>query len=332
MFRIILVELKKYLTSPILIMYLIFPLFPFIMITLTLDMPTALTFVIFLQTLFISLFVYGSRLKNYRSETITKKINNSKIKHSNPTIALLLISLMILFFSLLLPFIITMFSVYSISSFSKHQFSISINDQNPGHIKEALGMGLDKNLLLFNSNILQFLQFIFALTIVVGSIFSFAHLTSISIKSDSVYFSFSLLMFLFIMLLSSLTTKDMFILYDGEYTRNVPNLGNNTFLIFKYLNPFYWINQLLMNSIIANSNSGYVANIEDFPIPPGIDADGTFIPSYFNIFHIGTSIGEHPYFKTIFLNNIEIFQISTLIIPFFCFVTPIVYTLIKGVN
>lgn len=334
MFRILLIEIKKYLKSPITIAYLVFPIFPFVLVTLSLDMPTGLTFSIFVQTLLVSLFIYGNRLKSYKSETMSKKINNSKVKHFHATAALLLTSLIILSISLFIPFIVTIFNVDSLSYFAKNQYSINIDGKNVGEIMTPLKEGLNKNLLLFNSNFSQFLQFVFTLVIVVGSIFSIAHFSSITIKNDSTYFSFSLLLFLTVSILSSLISKDMFIMESGEYVRRVPILGNKFFILLKNINPFYWINQLLMNSTIADIHSGHVEPPSElFPIPPFIEADGTFIPSYYNIFNIGTFIKNDGVFtRTVFLDNIEIFQILPLIIPLIFFVTPVSLSIIKGAN
>ncbi len=339
MYKIFLIEFKKTFKSPITIGYLFFPTIIFFVFLLSFDIPYSLSFTIMVQTLFISLFFYGSKIIDYNYASIKKKIKNSHIKNINVTTSILFLSLIILFLSFLIPLIYSLINVDSLSKFVDKQYSYFNNDLDSGGLimADELEKGLNKNLLLFNSNWSQFFQFVFALFFAIGSCFSISHFIAKRIKNSSTYFSFVFLIFILIIIFSSFITKQVFVLKDNEYTRNITLVQNKFFLLIKYINPFFWINQLLMNTIIADVNSGeYVEGL--FPPDSAINATGTFVPSYYNIFDIGTSIGNsnfdssefESYNRIVYLYRIEIIQLFILVFPIFSFLTPLIINSILG--
>ena len=334
MYRIFLVETKKYIKSPTLVGYFLIPILLYSLIFFLKDGAYALSFTIFTQILFISLFVYGNKIKDYHNDTMMKKINNSDVSLLQITIVQFLLANAILFISLTVPLVYSVISIDSLSYFTQNQYAF-YDTLGEDQTLSIMNQGLPIDLLLFNSNSETRLQFLFALVFVDLAIFSIAHLITTFIKKTSLYFTTVLSLFVIIILFSSLLNKQIFILSDEQYTRDITAIQNKFFLFLKYLNPFYWMNQILMNTIIADMYSGH---FEAGEVPDGVVSFGTFYPSYFDIFHIGTdfsnldnaNIDYEQIGRPIFLESIEIFQILILITPVISFVTTTSISLVKG--
>lgn len=364
MFKILNVETTKYIKSPSLLGYFLSPLIYFALIYVLIGPAVALTFTIFVQTLFMALFVYGTKIKDYSNDTMKKKMNNSKLSMWQVYLVQYFLSNIILVISLLIPLLVVVIKVESLSHFEANQYSIwsqysnfsddwltwdSIAQENFINTYNNGIWGPSTNLLLFNSfqadnGVALFFNWVFALFVVNVSLYSFAHVLTTVLKDSSRYFSLSLSLFILIILFSSITTKDIVVLNNSDaYGRMIPVIKNKTLNSLKIINPFYWINQLLMNATIADWASGdftFANEFEELPniINPdlgGVSAPGIYQASYFNIFHIGTdveSIGTIDNLnRTAYFEMVELWQILALLSPILFSVTCISISIMQEV-
>lgn len=312
MSKILNIEILRYLKSPLTYGFLVLPsLIYFILINIV-SVPYALSNTIFFQTIFISFFAYGNRIIVYqKNQTLKMKINNSKRKQIEFTISILLITLTMLLSSLVMPIIFSTIMCHSNKWIMENQYWYFL-ESDPINVNSVLLSGLDQNYLLLTSSFLLWLQFSFAFTLLCFVSFSFSNLLIKLSKDQLLYFSISTSFSIILIIFSDSFIKNIYILGENEYTRNNNFIDSFFWNFLKKLNPFFWANKLLMNTIIADQFSGVWSS----SLPTGIDAAGTYSTTYFNIFHIGTNINLYDTSdRLIFINQIELIQIMNLFVP-----------------
>ncbi len=335
MFKILRIETKQYFKDPLVYGFFVLPIILLITFSIVFDLPTSLSSTLFIQTLFISLFIYGNKIMLYRNETIYKKINNSRIKWRQIIAALIIINIIFIMLTMMLPMIIVLTKTHSAAWMEENQYwfflnadNVNISTETAVNTNEVLKSGLTTNLLLLNSTMATFAQFLFAYFIINFISMSFAHLLAISSKNQIKYFSLAITLSLIIILVSDIFSKDMYVMTDGAYTQDSLMINNGLWQIIKKINPFYWSNQLLMNTIVADQFSGTYTALET---PAIYDYDGITItlnyywtPSYYNVFHVGTTADPNVnLYRPVVIENCEMTQLLTLFVPI---ITPLSFT------
>ncbi len=318
MLKIIKVEIQQYFKEPLIYGFFLLPILLMFVFTLVLSKPEALASIIFIQMLLVSLFVYGNKVMVYRNDTLRKKVNNSKLSKIKITGALLIINVVFIISSLMIPIIWTMLDVHSLSWASENQWWYFVEGTT---INKSLEKGLTQTMLLFNSTFTTWLQFLFAFTTNMALTLGFAHLVACTSKDDIRYFSLSIIISIVVILISNIFKKDMYVMTDGAYVMDSMTIKNGFWNVLKNINPFYWSNQLLKNTIIADQFSGtYVLG----DISSGVFTssgtpiimEGLWTPSYYNVFHLGTN--ANPTVNTsrpVCIDGIELSQILTIASP-----------------
>lgn len=308
-------ETLKTIINPTTIGFFIIPIILFAIIVLSVDdgpVPIALSTTTFLQIIIVSFFGYGFKVKVYQNETLEKKIVNSKFSKYQYIVPFIIMYLIILFITLIPIYIIGIILTDSIGFMDRHQLEFMILPTFAG--ADAYTYGIFENYLLFNSNWQTFGQFIYAITFVCVLSFSFAHCITLFSKNENRLLTYSLIIFIFIIMLSGLMSKLIYIVQDGQYVRSSKTISNQTFNFIKYCNPFYWANQLLSATIIADINSGSIIR-NDLP-QEVVDAGllHYFDFAYYNIFEVGIHFPEEISFtklngRQLLLDNIEVLQV-----------------------
>lgn len=311
-------EIYKFIFSPIMIGFFVFPIILFAIVsisTVNYDFATALTVTTFVQILLITLFGYGMKIKVYQNETLEKKIHNSNFKKNYYIVPITLMYLITLLLTLLPIYLIALSLRSSLGYIESHIINyVSINS-------DLLENGLDKNYILFTSNWATFGQFIYACSFVILLSFGFAYGGTLITRDTNKYLVYSIILFIVLIITSGLLSKDLYILQNGDqYTRNSNSIGNDFFNFITKISPFYWAYQLLACTIIADQYSGVY-------IEPNL-----FSFDYYNIFHIGVYFSEdidiEIFTRPILYENIELFQL--LIVSYVpIFATSLILTLIS---
>ncbi len=318
MFKILKIEFQQYIKEPLMYGFFLLPIVLLIIFSLALPKPDALASVIFVQISLVSSFVYGNKVMVYRNDTLRKKVNNSSLKRSSIISALIIINVLFILLSLMVPIMWVMMTTHSASWAYDNQWWFFATSTG---INTALAKGLDQNMLLFNSNLFTWFQFILAYAITNAICISFSHMLAFSSKDEVRYFSLSIILSILIILISNVFTKDMFVMTDGAYVQNSMTIKNGMWKTIRNLNPFYWTNQLLTNTIVADMYSG---SYESGEVMTGIFTnsgaeiimEGFWTPVYYNIFHIGTNADPNINIaRPIFVEGCEIAQILTLASP-----------------
>lgn len=309
-------ETFKILFSPITIGFLIIPIFLYAIICLSTsdwNIPYALSATIFIQMLIVAFFGYGVKIKTYQNETLKKKIINSSFKKYSYIIPFIILYVIILLISVLPVTVISMIFRDSLGYIEKYQANLIVDATNNFN-QVNLAKGLDKNYLLFNSNWKTFGSFVYAMVFSMLLSFSTAHFMTIITKDYNRYLTISIIVFIFIFVISGILTKAIYILSDdGYYTKSENIIQNKAYILVRSLNPFYWMNQLLTSTIVADVNSGkYITNVNDpFLIDQGLSWYVQIY--YYDIFKIGVEYPETIDFNYIYrpllLDNIEIVQL-----------------------
>ncbi len=327
MIKILRIEFMQYIKDPLIYGFFILPIILFIALSSVFSIPVALSSVTFIQMLLISFFVYGNKIMIYKNDTIKKKINNSKVNWLQIISALLILNILTIFSTLLIPFLITMTQSHSLTWLYENQWWFFMTSKN--NVNSVLAAGLPDNFLLFNSNFSTFMQFFYVYVMTNFICLSFAHLLTCASKDQVRYFSITITLSLVIILISDIFSKDMFIMTDGAYTQDSQMINNGLWQTIKRINPFYWVNEMLMNSIVADTYSG---NWEAGTIDSGyvdslgnaINLNGIWTPSYFEIFHVGTN--ANPNINTqrpVAIQKCEVSQLLTIFVPI---ITPLSFT------
>lgn len=320
MFKILKIETKQYLKDPLIYGFFVLPIILIAVFSLALSKPMSLSSVIFIQTMLVTLFIYGNKIMIYKNDTLRKKVNNSKLKNINITLSLIIINFVFILLSLVIPLFWMSIDVHSVKWAEENQWwYFNTNGYNHSQLQN----GLLEEFLLFNASFLMFIQFMYAYLITNLVCFSFAHIMAKFSKDDVRYFSISIIFSILILLTSNIFTKDNYVMTDGAYVQDSMIIKNGLWKVIRNVNPFYWTNQMLANTIVADVFSGswqagemnYV-NVSPDGITNIIPLEGWWTPAYYNIFHIGTN--ANPEINTqrpIVLSGIEVYQIALLFIP-----------------
>lgn len=308
-------ETLKTILNPTTIGFFIIPIILFAIIVLSVGdgpVPYALATTTFLQIIIIAFFGYGFKVKVYQNETLEKKIVNSKFSKYQYIVPFLIIYILILIITLMPIYLISIVLTDSLGYLERNQYDLILLATN-----DELGefsTGLNKNYLLFNSNFETFAQFIYSFAFSTALSFSFAHCITLFSKNENRLLTYSLIIFIFIIMLSGLMSKVIYVLQEEQYVRSPKIISNKVFNLIKYCNPFYWANQLLTATIVADANSG---DFIDSDLPQAaIDAGAGrhFNFAYYNIFEIGINYPDVIDFSTLngrqlILDNIEAVQL-----------------------
>ncbi len=316
MFRILKLEIQQYLKEPLIYGFFLMPIILISVFNLAMSMPAALSSVIFIQTILVSLFVYGNKVLIYRGDTLKKKVNNSKLSVGKISMALIIINVAFIFLSLMIPIAWVMIKVPSLSYLENNQWWYFATETT---YNDSLMSGLNGDFLLFNSTVATFMQFVYAYIITNFICISFAHLVAFSSKSDVRYFALSIILSIFIILISSIFSKDVFVMTEDAYTQNSLTIKNGFLKTMVNINPFYWTNQMLANTIIGDEFSGTwdaTEKIIEVSSTSTIILKGWWTPVYFNIFHVGSTANpEINIYRSVVLNSIEFSQLMTIMSP-----------------
>lgn len=304
-------EIKKFIFSPIIIGFFFIPIILFLIVNISLNNNTASALVAttFVQIVMVTLFGFGMKLKVYQNETLNRKIENSQFKKYQYLLPITIMYLFVLVLTLLPVYIIGMILKDSLGYIDRHQIDYLTTTPST-----SLETGLDQDYLLFNSTLLTFAQFIYAIFFV--SILSFATAyfgTRIS-KDENRYLVFSIIVFIIIITTSGLFTKELYILSSGDlYTKDSAIIKNKTYSFIRHMSPFYWAYQLLASTIIADKNLGILSydNVPQELVEHSIPFYLSF--DYYNIFHVGInypdSIDMSDYSRPLLLDNVEPIQL-----------------------
>lgn len=253
MFRIIRLEINQYIRDPLVYGFFLLPFLLLLAFTPLFGVPRTLSTIIFIQTLLVSLFVYGNKIMVYKNQTISKKITNSNLSWKKIILSLIIINVVFTYMTLLIPMIYAVTNSHSVKWIEENQFWYFSTTTFDNTILKA---GLDQEYLLFTSTIYTWLQFLYAYFMVNLLTLSFASLLAFWSKDQVKYFSLTIVLSLIIILVSSVFSKDMYIMTTDAYTLDSQMISNGLWQLFKRVNPFYWVNQLLVNSIVADAKSG----------------------------------------------------------------------------
>ncbi|MFV0556359.1 MAG: hypothetical protein ACK5LM_04580 [Lactovum sp.] len=119
--KIFLVETKKLFKSPTIVGYLLIPLLLYILVNPLQGPLIAFSFSLILQSLFISFFVYGSKIKDYLNPTMEKKMNNSENKKFDAMFSIFILSVFVLLISIAVPFSLMLISTQGLNQYLDSQ-------------------------------------------------------------------------------------------------------------------------------------------------------------------------------------------------------------------
>ncbi len=318
MFKILKIELQQYLKEPLVYGFFIFPLILLTVFSLGIPKSYALSSTIFIQVILVSLFVYGNKVMVYRNDTLRKKVNNSNLSKYKITFALLLLNFVFILITLMVPIIWVMIDIHSVAWAEENQWWYFANSTG---INASLEKGLTEEMLLFNSNMMTFAQFIYAYIVLNIISLGFAHLVTCVSKDNVRYFALSTILAIVIILISNIFSKDMYIMTEGAYVQNSMTIKNGFWKTMRNTNPFYWTNQMLMNTVVGDMHSGeYIEGAIDTGIVTDngfpIFTDGWWTPAYYNIFHVGTNADPMVNIaRPVVIESCEISQILTIVSP-----------------
>lgn len=318
MFKILKIEAQHYFKEPLAYGFFMLPIILLMVFSLGMPRPYALSSTIFIQVILSSLFIYGNKVMIYKNDTLRKKVNNSNLSKYKIITALIILNFLYIIMTLIVPVVWVMIDTHSLSWAEKNQWWYFVGENS---INLSLKKGLTEDLLLFNSNIQTIMQFIFAYMSLNILALSFAHIMTIASKDNVRYFSISIIIAITIILISNVFSKDMFVMTDGAYVQNSMTIRNSFWKVLRNTNPFYWANQLLINTVVADVNSGtyILGDVDTGLVTDGgvqIIMEGQWIPTYYNVFHIGTN--ADPTINTqrpVIIDSCEINQLLILTVP-----------------
>ncbi len=318
MFKIFKIEAQQYLTEPLAYGFFILPIVLLTVFSLGLPRPYALSSTIFIQVMLVSLFIYGNKIMVYRNATLEKKVNNSQLSKFKITAALVLLNFVFIIISLLVPVIWVMIDTHSAGWAYENQWWYFTSGD---WFNYSLLNGLTEEMLLFNSTMSTFIQFMYAYVVLNLICLSFAHIMTYLAKDDVRYFALSTILAITIILVSNIFSKNMYVMSEGAYVQDSMTIKNGFWKLMRDLNPFYWTNQMLINTVVADVHSGsYVVGEYDTGIVTegsvSIVLEGVWTPAYYNIFHIGTN--ADPTINTqrpVIIDRCEIYQVLTIASP-----------------
>lgn len=303
MYKLFKIETLYRINNPLTYGFLVMPFILYLSISILMPDVYAFTIVIFIQSLFISFFMYGGRMISYRTHSMKNRLSSGNYNNYKLMGTLAIISGLIFLLSLLTPFIFLIINNHSLSWVEKNQFKIF--DDNNTTLGANLTAGLDKDYLLFTSGLYWFFQFALSVSCLYMMSIALSEITLRLTKDFILYFGASVTIFILLILFSDIFTKNIYILREDSYTLNEQIIINPFWNFIKKINPFYWANNLLMNSTIADVGSGQYFTENEI-----------FIPAYYNVFVIGGDYeGITQSSRPLILSGIKIEQLLTISIP-----------------
>lgn len=309
MIKILRIETIHKLKDPLTYGFLLIPLFVFFALTFVFDDIYSYSGTLFIQSILVSFFIYGNRRIGYRNESIQKKLKSSKVSEYKVIFTLGMITSIFYLISILSPTIIVLATNHSLGWVDKNMYKVFIDDVL---LVNNMQQGLNGNYILFTSNFYTFFQFAISLTLLI-TIGILASEVLIRITKDQTnYFASAISITIVIFMFGDIFVKNIYVLSDGVYTKNNTIVANPFWNTIKKIDPFYWVNKMVMNTVIADTLSGTWIDGN----AGVVGAKGIYEVAYFNVFHVGTKLLEGTTSnRPLIFNNINIEQLCTILVP-----------------